>query len=612
MKRFALILVLMVAGCSDPIVDEPVEDSPTQAEPAPVPRAVYQPQIDETFSNPETLAKWHADIDAEITVSASEADPRELFEAIAATYSISMSNIEALFGEQETWNSGYVRDYGEELDQLPEPKSLETAAYLERQDQKWPAAQIFFAHGDFVGANRCAKKLFDEGSYKVAAMTAVMTGDLEMMTAATTKMVEKREITRTFDVIRFALQENKVQAARHIADTHDFDLTEVTNTHVARSAAIAGDPSLLPPFIEETLSQWESGRMYSNFDPSSITADIAILGKTDPEQARGFAARYLKFPDANVVLWVRCGESCYATPMVGTVELYELVKEDPELRDAYLDRTREFVNDVFPVIPRDGDEHAWGEGTIHGVWAEYADWSSDQYDGHLLFTLLMSVRASGDSNLIALWTELLSSFGTRLGDYNGGNLAFEREMGRGILGLSVNPAAPDLELDQQYLLARLTGAPAPDLSPLWDQMSESRRYDRYETSSQDLSLLIQMLLKGSVDQSAQEALLRKYELVVEEGNNTPASLLSWKFQISMGAHYGTSHRFSALINAPWKALRTNKRAVSERASQGLAPIDLYPITEDQVDEMMAQHLARMQSDLPVPHARYQARHPPRP
>ncbi|NQV89310.1 MAG: hypothetical protein HQ488_03255 [Parcubacteria group bacterium] len=623
MNRFALILALVVAGCSPQIEDGPPLDSTAvtvnvnKQAPAPTsaPRQVREPEINEVFSNPETLAQWHDSMDAEITSVAAEPDPREMFEAIAATYTISLSNLEPLFGSKDIWGADYNPN-DEYTDPDPDPvaelDTLEQAGYLERQDQKWHAAQIYIAHGNNADANRCAKLLFDEGSYKVAAMVAVMTGDMDMMTAATTKMVDARYVTKVYDVVRYAYDNDKIQAGRHIVDTHGYDLVDVLGEQTVGYLARTSQPDLLAPIIESSLAlsggdSWNADQ----YGSGNLAAGIVTLGRTDPEQARAFAARYIKIPHINVMLLWKCGEGCYVSPLIGTLELYQLIKGDPQLKQIYLDRTREFAQEAFPAIHVDGEERPRTKSVIHGV-IEYAEWNNGEMNESYVFTYLMAVKATGDQDLIALWTEMVNDFGHRQGDYSGGPMAFEREIGRGILGLSVNPTAPDLDLSQQYLLARLTGASAPDLSPLWDEPRDSRRYYSHDPPNASLTWLLNMFLNGSMDQNAQAALLATYELVAENEYSTPTRLLSKKFEAAMSAHYGVPNTLNALMIKPDRAFYTNKIAVDERQRLMLPPIDLYPVTEDDVLEIIAPHLLRMETELPVAHARHMAAHPPRP
>jgi len=617
MKRISLLLAAMLVGCSGPTEIETPDSNGTEVvTQAPTPREVRAPRTNTDFQSAEYVESWNSGINEEISLLVSAPDPVELFGVVTSNYRVSVQDSEVLFGRKDVWDPAWVA-YGPTdhlIDEVPSPMEAER---LEAADQKWPAAQIYAAHGDYVSANRCAQKLFDEGSYKVAAMTAVLTGDTEMMTKATTVMVEARYITKTFDVIRYAIEQGRPQAARHIADTHGFDLLEVTDEYAVRQLAIAGDGSLLPPFIEANLRNWEAGGDLSHpHGAETIVADIAMLGRTDKEAARGYAARYLRLEHANVLIWVHCGEGCYASPMQGTLELYELIKHDSELKQLYLDRTRRFVDEAWPVPTLDeyGEVDDLPAQVIAGehVGNMYGGWSTGMWGGDdiypetsLLYTLLMNVRQSGDADLIRLWTELLDSFGQRsVEHFEGSTLAFEREMGRGILGQPVNTDAPDLTLIERYLLSNMLGRPAPDLSGLWQELEDPTSRTHSDTMH-SLQWMVRMLLKGRVNDSARTQIVDRYSLNLAEDDSGEGRISSL-FQVALKSKYGKSYSLEADLDRPWRAARTNQSALDQRAAMDLPQIDLYPASAEQAQELLAPHLQRLQTELPVHYARYMA------
>ncbi len=625
MRHMMLLLSVLIVACNGQSEIEPTQDN-EEVEQTPAPRPVREPVVDNSFQDPAFVTQWQSDLDSEIDRLVAVPDPRELFETTTSAYSVSMRQPETVLGDLTIWDAGWTQwpdtVYASEI----ESGNPAEAQAMERADQKWPAAQMFVSHGDMDSANRCAQKLFDEGSYKVAAMTAILTGDLDMVTRATTEMVERRLITKTFDVIRWAVQQGKAHAAMHIVSTHDFDMTEVVGEQTARRLARAGDASLLVPFIEDSLGEWEHCGNYCYDLNLSVVADIALLGRHDPEKARGYAERYLHLPHANTMVWVRCGEGCYSDPMRGTIELYKLVRSDSELRQMYMDRTQQFVDEAFPVqVDPDVEDGPQIEHLIAGDHAGsmFGGWSTgmwggdyDYHNANLLLTLLVQVRELGDKPLTNFWVETLQSFGVR------GNLDFEtslaldRELGLGLLGWPMNATADDLSLAEQYLLSRLQGQPAPDLTPLWEQLESPEHGDfTWEGPGTHLIWLHRMLLRGNVSDADRQRLLATFETgarTPDSGNEIDLEYsLSSQFDYALRIASGNPRDLSGL-SMPRYALKTNQRAQIERERVGLDPIDLYPDTEIEVEELLAPYLDRLETELPLHYARYRAAHPTQP
>jgi hypothetical protein len=490
-----------------------------------------------------------------------------------------------------------------------EKPNVEEAKALEAASRHWDAAQIWIELGKMEDAKRCSQMLAKKGEWKTVAMIAVLTGDLKSLTSATTKMVKADQVSRTKGVVGFAFEKDKMNAAKHICVTHGWQIEEVLSPEDIRALARRGDASLMPALIERGLKEWET-QQYDR-DSDGLVADIMTFAKSNPKEAKVYAVRYLKLSQANVLIRVSCGEGCYNTPIRGSIELYQLVKEDSTVKELYFERARQFVNEAFPL--NQGDTPIEVIRTIAGDHAgNMSGWSTDMWgsssneSGNLLFTYLWHVRRSNDQSLKSFWAQMLDTFGNRHGI--DGAMIFEREFGRFLLGLPVNAKAQGLTPDQKVVLDVFEGRPAPDPVSLWKSLLTLSKEE--SEKAPDVQWLFSFLTRGDVS-PAREVQIRT-ELGIERTIPENAHLrfvLRRKLEELMPTRLDERIWMQSAFSKAKEALWTNMRAQQERAHRNLPAIQLYPDTVEEIDELIAPSLTLLGEKFPGILALYREEHP---
>ncbi|MBI4598954.1 hypothetical protein HY734_02020 [Candidatus Uhrbacteria bacterium] len=547
-------------------------------------------EVDKTFLDPVAVEAWRAGIATIIQADATVPHPRDIWR-YAADFHVDRNKSDPLLGDPAIWDAiGATQapgDYGLESN-VPTP-TADQALALEAQDKEWDAAQIWITLGRLDDAKRCSKELGEEGEWKAVAMIAVHTGDLESLDRATKHMVADDQITRTREVITYAYQFGKLEAAKHIVKTHDWKLTNVLSPFQVRDLATKGHGTLLLELLNKEIAAWEKNEFSGlprHPGPEVVVADIALLAKFDPAEAKAYATRYLKLPGANVLIWTECGEGCYSEPVRGSLELYELVRQDKELRELYLARLRQAIDEMFPVPSADGTTPEI-KPTINGVQpGSYSGWSSDMWgngtEGNQLTAYLLRVRQMGDGELTRFWVEMLDTFPNRSG--MDGSLEFDRELGRCALGLPFYQSVGDITPSEKFILEDLRGGANTQMSDTWVA------WDKEFPTADDLSSvtdLFHILTRGEV-LASRDAVIRA-ELKIEAVPGYEESLrseLESRFRRSLDAYYGDGWALKTQFGKAQSALKTNVAAQGLRRDRGLPVIELYPDTDEELADLV--------------------------
>ncbi len=599
LRHLFLAIFVVLFGCSQPQSDPP---SPTQA-PLPEP----EPEVDKTFMDAAAVEAWRAGIATQIEADAAVPHPRDIWR-YTADFRVDRSKPDPILGDPSIWDAAKVADPGTDYGttDAPAPRADEALA-LEAQDREWEAAQIWIVLGRLEDAKRCSTELEKEGEWKAVAMIAVHTGDLATLDRATKKMVGADQVIRTQDVAQYAFLNGKIDVAKHIAQTHGWEISEILSPYQIRELALKGDVSILVELLDREVTAWEKddfSGLGRYFGPEVVVADIAILGKTDKVKAREYAARYLKLPAANVLIWIECGEGCYSTPVAGTLELYQLIRADQVLRELYFAHTRQAIDEMFPVAVA-GEEKVEPATTILGIDpGSYSGWSTDMWENeterNLLTSYLIRVRAMNDRELTAFWVAMLDTFPNRSG--TDGSLDFERELGLCALGLPFYQSVGAITSTQKLILEDLQGGANTQMEDTWEAWNKELPDDEYR---REIAYIFHFLTRGEVSASREAAI--RTELGIEQTPGEEQSLryeLRERFRRSLDAHYGHDCALEGEFGRAKDALRINVEAKGLRRERGLPEITLYPDTDAEYDDLMAPSLALLCEKLPAKCSRW--------
>lgn len=602
--RFLLVLFsifCLFLGCAE----EPVVFLPPDVGDEVKPPAVPEPEVDTTFMNPEAVEAWRAGIAAHIETDSVVPHPRDIWR-YATDFHVDRSHPDPILGDPSIWDAAKVASPGTDYDIVPvaTPRPDEARA-LEDRDEEWEAAQLWIVLNRLDDAQRCSQKLEEEGEWKAVATIAVHTGDLKALDRATARMVNADQISRTKDVAIYAFLQGKYDIAKRIATIHGWNLSEVISPHQVRELALQGDTSVLLELLDREIVAWEKGEQWALPEypgPQIIVADIAILAKTDPTKAKEYAARYLRLPYANVLIWTRCGEGCYSQPVSGSLELYQMVCSDQELRELYLARLRTAVDEMFPLPSSSNVDASDGTpATIMGIEpGNYGGWSSDMWgngmDDNQLTAYLQRVRQMNDRELTAFWVAMLDTFPNRYG-ISDGSLDFERELGRCALGLPFYQSVGNITPIEKFILEELSGGANTRMDDTWAAWDQ-----KYPVREQfdEVAYLFSFLTRGDVSHT-REAVIRT-ELGIQQVLGEETDLrkeLNSRFRQSLDAHYGNGGRLNIKFGEAGHALRTNATAKFLRVARGLPAIDLYPDTDEELAELMAPSIELLCQKLPA-------------
>jgi len=153
-----------------------------------------------------------------------------------------------------------------------------------------------------------------------------------------------------------------------------------------------------------------------SYDWTVGVPDIFLLAKVDKPRAIDLAKVALGSEYFNSVVVFSEGEGCSAYPVPGTLEIYQLVKSEPALKEAYLDDVRRWTT----ANPSDVDVVDYAVS-----WCGLKD----------LGALLSKVRKLNDADLIGAWNDALRPMSA---EYEGMTNGY-----RAILGLPAISAGND-------------------------------------------------------------------------------------------------------------------------------------------------------------------------
>lgn len=418
---------------------------------------------DESFSTPEKIKAWKEEV---ALLAASKPHVSDLQKTLAplSSFTFDEASLATLIGPDlydVSPQNPFFSSYGNEawcageqnLEDRDNIGSLAEAQKLEASDEEWRASRIYQNLKRADDARRCMLSLKQEQEWAAAGRLAVELGDFDTLDKVVDTLCASDQTTKIRNLIRYAIRLNHVQTAKHITKRMDWKLYDTEWETLTWAIACRAEdlvPEILPDFMADFMD--EDGLPRGRED--LILAYVVMQARTDKEKALGYARTLLQNPRLNVVASVSCGEGCDITPVIGTVEFWNLIRHDEGLSSAYLDR----VNDWFAPFVFDPTLPAWTESsTVQGgpYEASLITWDMGYpVRAHLLWNLLRAVAQNGDPKLREAYLSIL--------DRNTWTLpspinSMEREVGHKILTGTWRQDVPDLTLADRYVLSLLEG-----------------------------------------------------------------------------------------------------------------------------------------------------------
>jgi len=448
--------------------------------PAPVIRQVPRVQQNESLSTPEKIQTWKDDVRSAIRERPEPMVPSTAMAPLSA-FTFDTGSLGTLIGQDiygASLENPFLQSFGSKdrcagekrrLD-MDVGKNLTEAQDLEKRGEEWKASRIYQNLGRREDAKRCMSALAKENEWMAAGRLAVELGDLETLNTSVDHLQKEDRISKIRELIRYTLELDQTNLAKHITARMGwklYDLPWDTLTWAIQCGATDLIPDILPEFVEDYTDK-ESDRASERGD--LLLAYITLQAKTNRPKAMEYARKVLAYPRLNVVALLECGESCSFSPVIGTVEFWNMIRTDPALSKIYLDRMDDWFSPL--VLRPDGDPPALSDGPLVDEGPNHPSelsWDiSYPNHGHLLWNLLRKVAKDGGPVLTGKYLDMLE----RKNWAEPSPLsALDREVGRRILKSDWNLNAPDLSQANRYQLSRLMGAPDTENKIDWYQTS---------------------------------------------------------------------------------------------------------------------------------------------
>ena len=447
------LLVLMVCACERK--EEPILTI------TPEPIKVVQ---DTSLSTPEDIQTWKEMVRELVSKKPEPADPSASL-ALLSSFTFDNASLQTLIGPDLYGirsENPFLHSYNGDENWCPNEEhrqdrdvvgSQTEAQNLETQDKEWQASRIYMNLGRREDAKRCMLALQSEQEWMAAGRLAVELGDFDVLNTVVNALRQSDQTTRIHSLIRYAFELDHTGTAKHIIKRMEWKLYDA-GWETLSWAIQCGETDLiaeiLPDFVNDYMDE-DGARDRGHL----ILAYIAMQDKTDHAKAMEYATRMLENPRLNVVVTVECGEGCNITPMVGTVEFWNMVSKDPNLSLAYLDRVNDWFRPLFfdpaqeQIIPIESMVEKGPQDAYMISWdVGYPK------RAHLMWNLLREVARGGGPILIQTYLGILNR---KDWAEPAALSAQDREVGKKILGAGGNPNAPDLNQAERYFLGRLMG-----------------------------------------------------------------------------------------------------------------------------------------------------------
>lgn len=462
-KFFSLVLIVafgLTVGCGEePVATSGnggwVETLPSPPIVAPEPEPT--PVTDDRFDTEEEIEAWRAEFRTALESYRTAPDPMAVIR-LADAFKLKPEHL-IVYADPMEWQEPAPSAVATEP--VPTPAELRVEAErLEGEDSELNAGEIYAELGDTAAVKRCAKALVEEGEWKAVAMLSVLSGDVESLDRATDQLMGAFQVSRTKDVVRYAFLHGHNIEGERIMQRHGFEMGEhdFNFTFMARQRLEdANDARLMLKVFPEAIAwSYECGEW-----SKPAAADILLVAKTDKAGALGLAKLYIARPETNLFIEAYEGEGTHVSPFLSNIELFQLVRGDAALREAYFVKAEASFRFYAGLVP-DRQESVICGGSYSGALA---------YEEAYVYSYLREVAKTRDQGLIDFWARMLSELetcSTGLDTEHDAAMACQQRayvaaVGRSVLGKPMAPKAELLDWQSRYLLARAQGQAEPEL-----------------------------------------------------------------------------------------------------------------------------------------------------
>ncbi len=391
-----MISLILLFGCGTPV--EPSTEKSPVVEVAP-----RLPEYDFRLNSPELIASWQQET---LRLAATVENPPDIaqYAAIEAKFTVDATSVAAYLDAVEP-----VYDYTpepERQDPTPvvEKPTAESAKGLEAAHRHMDAGIQYAQLGDKTSAARCIKALEQKGEWNAAAIVAYEAGDKPKLFAMLDKMAERDDWDyRRRAIVSRAIADKKMALATEIATHCGWDITK---GDWDTDLVAMGDPKATRAVKERQLKRWIEevskdcrdendvvkcdGPIWSEdyHSSGSPVDEITEYAKQDRVGALALAKTYLDSRYSSV--WYRRYTN-ERGPYVCNLEFYKLVRADASLKATYLGKVRASGQVVNQPQSMEGSLEIWPA------------------EPPVPYRCLQSVKALGDKDLMAAWTDYLSA-----------------------------------------------------------------------------------------------------------------------------------------------------------------------------------------------------------
>lgn len=423
----SFIIALFAISCSQ-VGQEPEIKAAHRGQTAPVPKP---PEIvfDTTFTPGSGVGLWKMEVTEAIDALVALPDPDKTDAGFRAAFKVTKASTDVYLaheiGDVREWTADGIPEetYPEAAEPAP---TKDSAALLEATSQHYAAGLAYLTLKDKASATRCMKALVKKGEWNAAAVLAYELGDTATRDKALDTLHGDSQDDRVRSVIERAIDAKKMDTAAELAKRYGWTLDD---PEFEDALVATGNAKAIARIVDVKVEKWlayvnkqsdevnpNDGYILANcvtgvtnylgyssdaWSGSQPISEIVKLSRIDKPAALALARKLLTNRHTNVV---SIGEEdysgeggTYSNRVSGTVEFYQFVKSDPELKRLYLRQVSGWATDSVKERSLTQDER---EGI--GGWQSSALEDSCNI-GVPSNALLALVKKSGDADLIRVW-----------------------------------------------------------------------------------------------------------------------------------------------------------------------------------------------------------------
>lgn len=429
MLRFFSIALLAIS-CSQ-VGQEPEIKAAHRGQTAPVPKP---PEIvfDTTFTPESGVALWKSEVGEAIDALAAMPDPDKTDAGFRAAFKVTKASTDAYLaheiGDVRAWTADGIPEpvyegYAEPVQSVP---TKDSASLLEATGHRYAAGLEYLALKDAASATRCMKALVKIGEWNAAAVLAYELGDNATLYKALDTLAADGQDDRVRSVIERAIEAKKMDAAAELAKRYGWSLDDPA---FEEALVATGNAKAIARIVDVKVEKWlayvnkqsdeanpNDGYVNANcvtgvttylgyssdaWSGSQPISEIVKLSRIDKPAALALARKLLANRHTNVV---SIGEEdysgeggTYSNRVAGTVEFYQLVKSDPELKRLYMRQVSAWATGSIVERQLSDDERQDVQYRMSSVLEDTCN------IGVPSNALLALVKKTGDADLIKVW-----------------------------------------------------------------------------------------------------------------------------------------------------------------------------------------------------------------